>query len=144
MSKSILIEISKFWGNIFLVAKDKKHQADSFVIYRSDEDQCWVAHSLRTDQIGTGERMVDALADVLKAVYLVQDEALKDGSLAAYREAPKEIQDLAKKAKKLPTEIFDVAHMIAHGEWPKDWNPPEPKSRKSQAFKADIQEFVEV
>jgi hypothetical protein len=126
------------------VNKGKKHQADSVVIYFSTEDDCWVAHSLRTDQIGVGERIVDALANVLKGIYLIQEEALKDGSLAVYREAPKEIQALAKRAKNLPNEIFDVAHMMVHGEWPKDWNPPEPKAGKLTAFKAELQEFAEI
>jgi hypothetical protein len=58
------------------------------VIYFSEEDQCWIAHGLHADQIGTGERIVDALADFIKAVDQILDEAAKDESLAYLREAP--------------------------------------------------------
>jgi len=118
------------------MAKTKSILSDSVVIYFSQEDNCWIAHGLRTDQIGTGDRIVDALAEVLRAVQAIYQEALKDGSLAVYREAPKEIRDMFKTAKKLPGEIFEVAHKIAHGTWPAGWNPPEPKTAES--FKTEL------
>lgn len=124
------------------MAKRKTNRAESIVIYLSDEDECWIAHSLKTDQIGTGERVVDALADVLKAIHLIHDEAAKDASLAVYRDAPREIQQMAKKAKKLPLEIFEVAHKMVHGEWPVDWNPPEPKKENAEMFKTQIHELA--
>jgi endonuclease YncB( thermonuclease family) len=113
------------------VAKKKSNLSDSVVIYFSQEDNCWIAHGLRTDQIGTGDRIVDALAEVLRAIQAIHEEALKDGSLAVYRDAPKEIRDMFKAAKKLPGEIYEVAHKMAHGLWPEDWNPPEPKNAES-------------
>jgi len=124
------------------VAQRKTNLAESIVIYSSKEDACWIAHSLKTDQIGTGDRIVDALADVLKAIHLIQDEARKDSSLAVYRRAPKDILAKAKKAKRLPNDIFEVAHKMVHGDWPADWNPPEPKRENVAAFKADIQEVT--
>jgi hypothetical protein len=112
---------------------------DSVVIYFSEDDNCWVAHGLRTDQIGTGESIVDALADVLKAVQAVYEEALNDGSLAVHRDAPKEIQEMFETAKDLPGEIFEVAYKMAHGKWPEDWNPPEQKEPKNAAsFKTEL------
>lgn len=122
------------------VPKPKDHLDESAVIYLSDEDKCWIAHSLRTDQIGTGARIVDALADVLKAVQLIREEAEKDATLAVLREAPKEIQEMARTAKKLPREIYEVAHKMVHGEWPEDWNPPVPKDDSTEPFKAEIHE----
>lgn len=41
---------------------------DTCVIYYSREDKCWVAHSVRTDQIGMGDCVVHALADLMRAV----------------------------------------------------------------------------
>jgi hypothetical protein len=124
------------------MAKRKPSLHDSIVIYPSEEDKCWIAHSLKTDQIGTGERIVDALADVLKAIHAIQEEALKDGTLAVYRNAPPEIQQLFRKAKDLPREIFEVAHKMVHGKWPEDWSKPEPKSQRRAAFKTDIDELA--
>jgi hypothetical protein len=124
--------------SIKAMAKRKANLNEGIVIYFSQEDNCWIAHSLKTDQLGTGERIVDALADVLKAIHLIRDEAAKDRSLALYRDAPREIQQMFKKAKSLPGEIFEVAHKMVHGEWPRDWNPPEPKQETGAPFKTDI------
>jgi hypothetical protein len=124
------------------VAKRKANLKESMVIYWSDEDKCWIAHTLKTDQIGTGERIVDALADVLKALQMIHEEASKDRSLAVLRDAPKEIQDMRRTAKKLPMEIYEVAHKMVHGKWPEDWNPPEPKKGKNKPFQAQIQDMA--
>ena len=124
------------------MAKKKANHKESIVIYWSEEDVCWIAHTLKTDQIGTGSRIVDALADVLKALLMIHEEARKDRSLAVFRNAPKEIQDIAKTAKRLPMEIYDVAHKMVHGTWPHDWNPPEPKQIKGRPFKAKIPDLA--
>ena len=75
---------------------------DSAAIFFSQEDNCWIAHSLRTDQIGTGKNAVDALADVIRAVNQVCCQAQCDKSLAYLREAPPKIQKIAKSTCKLP------------------------------------------
>ncbi|MGC9261671.1 MAG: hypothetical protein ACP5I8_16525 [Phycisphaerae bacterium] len=80
------------------------HFSDTAVIYHSTEDNCWIAHSLRTDQIGTGERVVDALADLIRGVRAVLRLAQKDESIAYLREAPPEIKKLATRSRKLPHE----------------------------------------
>jgi hypothetical protein len=121
----------------------KKIQLDEeAVIYFSEEDQCWIAHGLHTDQIGTGQRIVDALADFIKAVDQILDEAAKDESLAYLREAPREIRKIYKTAQALPGEIYEVAHKMVHGRWPSDWNPPEPRLHldHKRAFKAVVTE----
>ncbi len=100
----------------------KKNQIsfeDTLVLYRSTEDGCWIAHSLKTDQIGTGDRIVDALADVIRAVHQVCKAAGKDKTLAYLRAAPAEIRAIADRAKPLPGEIYEIAHKMVHGEWPK-------------------------
>lgn len=122
------------------MAKRKIVRDDSVVIYWSEDDGRWIAHSLKTDQVGTGDRIVDALADVLNAVKSVCEEAEKDPTLAVLRDAPHDIRERAARAKKLPREIYEVAHKMVHGTWPEDWNPPEPV--KPETFTAQIEELA--
>jgi hypothetical protein len=98
--------------------RTKIHFDDDVVIYRSAEDGGWVAHSLRTDQIGAGDRIVDALAELIRAVHGLLHLAEEDETIAYLREAPAEVQDLAADANVLPLEIFEVAHKMATGTWP--------------------------
>lgn len=93
---------------------------DECIIYYDKDDKCWVAHSLRMDQVGVGDCVIDALASLISAVDFVIEDASKDSSLAVFRDAPKEVQDMKAGAKKLPREIFEIAHKMVHGEWPKD------------------------
>lgn len=117
--------------------KQTLHFSDTAVIYHSQEDNCWIAHSLRTDQIGTGDQVVDALADLLRGVRAVLRLAEKDESIAYLREAPGEIKKLASRSKKLPGEIFEIAYRHATGGWPKDWTIPEPMD-SVESFTAQI------
>ena len=99
------------------------------MIYWSKQDECWVAHSLRTDQIGLGQGPVYALADMIKAVDQVMDVAAEDASITPWREAPARVQNMVEKADVLPREMYEVAHRMALGEWPKhldivDVKPP--------------------
>lgn len=80
---------------------------ETFVLYKSREDSCWIAHGLRTDQIGTGQDAVHALADGIRAVDAVLETASQRSHVKAYREAPPEIQRLAKTATLLPDEISE-------------------------------------
>ena len=97
-----------------------KRIMDECVLYYDKDDECWVAHSLRMDQVGTGDCVVDALVSLLRAVDFVLHDAAEDMTLAYEREAPKEIQDLKIGATKLPHEVYEIAHKIVHGEWPED------------------------
>ena len=113
---------------------------EEVVIYYSEEDSGWIAHGLRTDQIGTGDRIVDALADLMKAVHQICAEAAKDKTLAYLRAAPQEIQDIARRAIPLPGEIYEIAYKKVHGQWPEDWVvTPE---TGDQPFKAELREAV--
>jgi len=96
---------------------------DQAVIYHSAEDGCWIAHSLRTDQLGTGADMTRALADLIRAIHQVLDVSAADETIAFLREAPAPIQALAKTSKPLPREIYEVAHKMVHGNWPADIEP---------------------
>src|SRR5665213_453784 len=88
------------------------------VLYHSEEDACWIAHGLRTDQIGTGDRLVTALADLMRAVRALCEMAEKDESIAYLRPAPPEIFERFRNAKPLPKELSEISHKMAFGEWP--------------------------
>lgn len=93
---------------------------DTFAIYFSKTDKCWIAHSLRTDQFGTGDCVLNAFVDGMKAVDQVIELAGKHKGIEILHEAPEEIQLIAKNAMHLPDEIFDIAHKKLYGEWPKE------------------------
>ena len=86
---------------------------DHLVAHWSDEDGCWTAHSLRTDQIGTGPTRLDALADLMLAVYQVCELAAEDDSIQYLREAPPEVQRLASVVDAIPPDEVEAAHRIA-------------------------------
>ena len=92
---------------------------DQCVIYFSKEDDNWIAHSLRTDQVGIGDCIIDALADLIKAVNSIIKEAAKDQTITVMREAPANIQKLLGKADELPREMVEIAYKKVHGQWPK-------------------------
>ena len=67
---------------------------ETAVIYRDPEDQCWLAHGLRTDLIGAGDTpeaafqdLQNGIPELLKTAHDFGDEYLC--------EAPPEIQKLA-------------------------------------------------
>ena len=114
---------------------------DECVIYWSSRDSCWIAHSLRMDQIGTGECVLAALEDLLRAVRQFQELARSDRLIALLREAPPQIQKMAQTAQPLPREMYEVAYRRVHGDWPQDLPVRiEPTHRKR--FKTDIHELV--
>lgn len=114
---------------------------DTFAIYYSDEDQRWIAHSLRTDQFGTGDCVVDALADGMKAVDQVVALAEKQPNIQIFCDAPEEIHQIAKTAKRLPDELFEIAHKKLYGEWP-DYLKIEVDVQPSFSFTRKIREVV--
>jgi len=96
---------------------------DTCVIYESRQDECWIAHSLRTDQIGTGGCVVEALEDLLRAIDQVMRLAAEDEDVQVFREAPARIRKMVRTAKPLPREIYEIAHKRVRGEWPKEFKP---------------------
>ena len=114
---------------------------DMVVIYSSEEDGGWVAHSLRTDQIGIGGGIADALAEVMRAVTSVCILAAKDRTIQYLREAPENIQQLADASDALPREIYEVAYRKVTGTWPKGWDVTQPTGG-TRAFNAKILEPV--
>ena len=57
-------------------------------VYWFSVDNCWIAHSMYTDQIGTGETPVEALQDMVKAVDQVFELAKEDETVQPWRYAP--------------------------------------------------------
>ena len=103
---------------------------ETCVIYESKKDNCWIAHSLRTDQIGTGDDPLEALADLLVAVDQLLELAQEESDIEVFRPAPKYIQNMARRAMRLPKEIYEIAHRKARGDWPLDISLNLPKRRR--------------
>lgn len=91
---------------------------ETCLIYESRKDKCWIAHSLRTDQIGIGNGVVEALADLLIAVDQLLELAEEEDNIEIFRPAPAAIQNKARTAQRLPKEIYEIAHRKARGDWP--------------------------
>jgi hypothetical protein len=96
---------------------------DTFVIFHSDEDGCWIAHSLRMDQIGTGDGVMAALGDGIKATHQVAQLVAEDPTIALLRDAPDDIQDMARRATSARREVYEIAFKMAHDQWPDDLEP---------------------
>jgi hypothetical protein len=82
-----------------MAARPKRRFRETCVIYESSEDGCWVVHGLRTDQIGTGNCVVDALADFMKAIDQVLKIASQGKNISVLRPAPPEVRAMAKTAR---------------------------------------------
>ena len=84
---------------------------DEFVIYKAPDDEGkFIAHSIRSDQIGMGDTPVDATCELIYALRGLMEELEKhpERSDEIGRKAPKNIQDLYFKAKKLPEDIWNA------------------------------------
>lgn len=115
-----------------------KNFEDTALIYHSQEDGCWIAHSLRTDQIGTGVDMGRALADLIRGIDSLLEVAREDETMAYLREAPDDIKARAAASRKLPREIYEVAHKIARGEWPEEIDPAFMAQDDDEEFTAEV------
>ena len=81
------------------------------------------------------------MADAIKVVNCLLAEAQDDPTIAVLRDAPAVIQKLARKAHKLPGELFEIAHKKATGHWPKDLNiDVAPDAPHDQSYTAELQE----
>jgi hypothetical protein len=114
---------------------------DRCVIYFSENDKCWIAHSLYTDQIGTGECMLDALVEIMTVVDALFMVSQEQKDVRVWRKAPLKILNLAKKAAILPEELYEIAHKRARGLWPNELRvtisqPMQPYSAKLPAMAA--------
>jgi hypothetical protein len=92
---------------------------DECLVYHSKGDNCWLAHSLHTDQIGTGKDIIGALVELLESVRTLLILSKKRTDIRVQREAPAAVQKRAQKAILLPNELLEIACKRALGEWPK-------------------------
>lgn len=92
---------------------------DTYVIYFSKDDKCWIAHSLRIDEFGTGDSIITALMDGMKAVDQCIELVKQNPKIELFSDAPQEIWDMARTSDKLPKEMYDIAHKKLYGQWPK-------------------------
>ena len=96
----------------------QKRLQEDCVLYYSTEDHCWIAHGLTTDQVGTGDCLVDALADFIKAFDQIVALAKREGDIDILRNAPPATQLQQASAQSLPREFYEIAHKKARGTWP--------------------------
>lgn len=121
----------------------KSSPPDECVIYYSKQDGCWIAHSLRTDQIATGKCVLDAYVALLSVIESLLQVATMEKDIRILREAPKDIQARAERAIPLPGDLCDYAYKRIHGEWPSEYGltfaaPPS----KNRPLKLKIRELT--
>jgi hypothetical protein len=116
--------------------------SETIVIYHSPDEGGWVAHGLRTDQVGIAASPVDALAQFIRLLRQLLKEAAVDLSISIHREAPYDVQEMAGRSRMLPEEIVEVAHWKALGRWPEDWQLQLPKT--DETFVAEVEEHFPV
>jgi len=82
---------------------------DKCLIYYSEQDKSWVAHSLHTDQLGYGDCVVNAIVDLLIGTKNLLELKRKDTEIEVFCQAPKEIFESCEKAIPLPDVLWEVA-----------------------------------
>lgn len=116
-----------------------KRTQDEILVYYSQQDKAWLAHSFRTDQIGSGECILEAVESLLRGIKSIMDLAKEDPSIEVWREATADVQARAKSAKTLPYEFVEIAHRRVHGNWPKELPvQAKPSERVRFAGKMDL------
>lgn len=81
--------------------------ADHFVVYRSkDDDGRYVAHSVRTDQIGIDETVVGAVHELYTALRALIEEAQRDPNVVVFQQAPEEVVNTFLRAPKLRDDLW--------------------------------------
>lgn len=81
---------------------------DIVVVYPAEEPGQFVAHSIRTDQIGVAPTPHEALIEVLHALYDLFEEARKDRRVEIQRLAPPEVRErFFESATKVPDEVWN-------------------------------------
>ena len=88
---------------------------DIAVIYYSQEDECWIAHSVYTDQVGLGNTHIKAFSELIRLVDKLLAMASADDSIEYLRKAPDEVLEILKQSKPYPFEWSEVAHNVARG-----------------------------
>jgi len=121
------------------MTEDKGSRVDDIcVIYYSRDDDCWIAHGLNTDQIGTGDCVLHALADLMTALKQLGELAAEDETIEVRRDAPVSIRKKVASAQRLPRELYEIAHKMVHGDWPNIEVKIEGRGRRRPKFTAEL------
>ena len=95
--------------------REAKPEHDKCVIYYSPRDECWIGHSLHTDQIGTGESVLGALVEVMMAIDSLIELKRENRDIQFRRDAPDSILKLVEGAQELPQVLYERACQMARG-----------------------------
>lgn len=76
---------------------------DEFIIYKSEEEDCFIAHGLHTDQIGIGNTAGEAYRDFIECLKAILRFCAINPDVHLYREAPEKY-----KKKGTPKKITVV------------------------------------
>ena len=112
---------------------------DTFFVYFSEEDDSWIGHSLRMDQIGDGIGVVKALSDCIGGIMSVLAVVDKDGEIGHLRDAPDDIISASAVADQLHPTLFHTAYNMVKYGYPSDWSVPQHKIiDKHMSFAIDV------
>ena len=106
----------------------KSEFEDIVVVYPSEHDKgLFVAHSLRTDQVGVADNPVDALLELCLAVRDLLEEADRNSRVVVEKVAPEAVQRiLIERAKWMPDQIWEEVQRRLHTQQGCDadyWEP---------------------
>lgn len=96
---------------------------DEFVVYYSQEDNSWIAHSLHTDQIGLGgDSVVDAIVNLITGLHNLFEFAKNSTEhFTLSVDAPPNIFLIAEKAKLLPASVYQLVMEKLFNRIPSSW-----------------------
>lgn len=121
------------------------------VVYPSSDQgvdgEVWVAHSLRTDQVGVGQDPVEAVRDLCFAVKTLLEEAESDKTVRVEQPAPIEILERYHGAQPMPDELWKriqaAIQACIHHQDKEYWSDPEDSSADEWDDSAFYREILE-
>ncbi len=83
------------------------------IVFYSKQDNCYIAHSVECDQLGTGDNKEQAIEDLGTGLKNLYDLCNKDETLDFYAETtPEKIQQALQKAKSNPEKYNPIVHKV--------------------------------
>ncbi len=120
---------------------------DIIVLYPSVDDVepgLWVAHSARTDQVGVGHDLIEAIRELALSVRTLLEEAAKDPTVRVEQPAPLEVLRKLQGATSLPKPLLERVRAALHSYMRKDsdeyWDAesPGPEPDADRVFSWEI------
>lgn len=91
----------------------KKPEQLEAIVYNSKQDNCFIAHSINCDQIGTGDTKEQAIKDLGVGLKNLYNLCEKHEDISFYQDTtPPEIQQALEKAKSNPDGYKPIIHKI--------------------------------